>query len=164
MNLSAGTDKSSYAVGDDILVTLSGGYQSIATGWVRVKVYDKKGVLLVSNSTECPHNAATYSKCDLPVTLKTRAQADMVDLYVAWMGNGYDSVGAATGADVTSTIGVGKRAVSPAGHVEEIVLTNAFTVTTSSGATQSAGGGAFDWALISGLVGISFLRRKMLRR
>lgn len=161
LNLSAETDKTSYVVGDDITVTLKGGYKAQTTGWVRVNLYDKKGVLLVSNKAECPHNVASYTQCDLPVKLKVRAQADMVDLYVAWMGNAYDSVGAVTGVDVTSTIGVGKRAVSPTGHVEEIVLTNAFTVTTSSGATQSAGGGAFDWALIAGLVSISFLRRKM---
>lgn len=163
LNLSAKTDKASYVVGDTITVELSGGYKAQTDGWVRVKVYDKKGVLLVSNSTECPHNATTYTQCDLlPVKLKTRAQADMTDLYVAWLGNDYDSSGAATGADVTTTIGVGKRAVSPAGHVEEIVLTNAFTVTTT--ASENSGAAMLDWILISGLMGASFLRRKLQRQ
>lgn len=162
MNLVASTDKASYAPGEDISVKLSGSYKPTGwiSGWVRVNVYAGNGTLLVSNSTECPHNALSYAAgCDLPVTLKTRAVSGMTNLYVAWMGNEYDEVNAAKGAPVSSTIGVGKRtapAPAPAGHVEEIVLTNTFSVTTAS---ESGGGGLLDWVLISGLLGLGLLRR-----
>jgi len=164
INLLATTDKSSYVVGDDISVTLKGGY--IDGGWVRVNVYDSSGTPLVSNSTECPHNAASYaSTCDLPVTLKTRAVAGMTSLYVGWMGNEYDTAGAKNGDAIASGIGVGKRATSTARHIEEVVLTNTFTVADSTPAPAPAksGGGSFDWLLLSGLMGMSFLRRKAAR-
>ena len=165
INLVATTNKTSYAPGDDISVTLSGGYQS--GGWVRVNMYDSNGVLLVSNSTECPHNALSYAaSCDLPVTLKTRALAGMTSLYVAWMGHENDITQAAKGAPISpnSVIGVGSRVArspAPATHTEEIVLTNTFTVTASATDTSkgSGGGGSLDWLLISGLIGVFCARR-----
>ncbi len=160
MNLVATADKTSYAPGDDISVTLTGGYK--ASGWVRVNVYDSKGVLLVSNKTDCPHNASSYAAtCDLPVTLKTRAQAGMTNLYVAWMGNEYDEPNAIKGAPLTSVIGVGKRAASggaPTGHVEEVVLTNTFVVAEAA-APAAGGGGSWD-LLLSAFIALSFLRRR----
>lgn len=167
MNLSAIVDKASYVVGDDISVTLTSGYKPTgwSSGWVRVSVYASNGTLLVSNKTDCPHNAASYTNCDLPVILKARAQSGMTNLYVAWMGNENDKANPVTGLDIptTSVIGVGKRAASgvPTGHIEEIVLTNSFTVTDAPKA--SSGGGAFDWALLAGLISLCFVRRKTLR-
>lgn len=164
MNLVATTDKASYALGDDISVKLTGGYKS--SGWVRVNVYASNGTLLVSNSAECPHNASSYpASCDLPVTLKTRAQAGMTNLYVAWMGNEYDAANAAMGAPITSVIAVGKRAVLPARHVEEVVLTNMFSVAEAASPAPGGGGGGggLDWVLLAGLIGGSFLRRKELQ-
>lgn len=164
MNLVATTGKSSYAPGDDILVTLSGGSSQVgsSTGWVRVNVYDSNGTPLVNNSTECIHNATSYaSTCSLPVTLKTRAVAGMTNLYVGWMGNEYDPNGVVGASISPSTISVGKRAASQARHVEEIVLSNTFTV--AEAAKKSSGGGVLDWALLSGLIGLRFLRRKASR-
>jgi hypothetical protein len=168
MNLAATTDKTSYTVGDDISVTLTGGYN--LGGWVRVNVYSSNGTLLVSNSTDCPHNAASYaSTCGFPVTLKARAVAGMTNLYVGWMGHGYDTPGASAGAAITTTIGVGKRTVAVTGstqHVEEVVLTNTFSVAEATPApapASSSGGGSFDWLLLSGLMGMFFLRRKAAR-
>ncbi len=166
MNLVATTLKSSYAPGDDISVTLSGGSSQVgsATGWVRVNVYDSNGTPLVSN-TECLHNAASYpTTCSLPVTLKTRAVAGMTSLYVGWVGNEYDP-GGTVGAPIASGIAVGKRAASQAQHVEEIVRTNTFSVTDSTPTPTSAasGGGSLDWMLTFGLIGLSFLRRKLSR-
>ena len=166
MNLVATTDKASYVPGDDISVKLMGGNSQVgSTGWVRVNVYDSNGTPLVSNSTECPHNAASYAAiCSLPVTLKTRAVAGMTSLYVGWVGNEYDP-GGVVGAPITSTIGVGKRAASQARHVEEVTLTNTFSVAEApkAAAAAAAGGGALNWALLSGLFGLFFLRRKEVR-
>jgi len=168
MNLVATTDKASYAPGDDISVTLTGGNSQVgSTGWVRVKVYASNGTELVSNAANCPHNAASYTViCSLPVTLTTRAVAGMTSLYVGWMGNEYDPAGVA-GAPITSTIGVGKRAASQARHVEEVVLTNTFSVAdstptptpTPTPTAAAGGGGSLDWLLISGLMVLFFLRR-----
>lgn len=163
MNLVATTEKNSYVVGDDISVTLSGGYKPTgwSSGWLRVNVYASNGTLLVSNSADCPYNASSYpANCDLPVTLKTRAVSGMTNLYVAWMGNEFDKTGAAQGTSI-SAIGVGKRAAplpAPTGHVEEIVLTNTFSVTTAS-ESGGGGGGSLDWVFISGLLGLRLLRR-----
>jgi len=166
MNLAATTDKTSYVVGDDISVTLTGGYKPAGwvAGWVRVNVYASNGTLLVSNSPECPHNATSYAAtCDLPVTLKARAVAGMTNLYVGWMGHENDTSGASTGAAITTAIGVGKRAAAQLQHIEEVVLTSTFSVAEAAPASSSGGGGSFDWLLLSGLMGMSFLRRKAAR-
>ena len=167
MNLIATTDKASYVPGDDITVTLAGGY--IPGSWVRVNVYANNGVLLVSNKTDCPYKASNYSaSCDLPVTLKTRAVAGMTGLYVAWMGHENDSDDAARGTPIppTSVIGVGRRVApspAPATHIEEVILTNSFSVTANATDSPKAGGGSFDWILISGLIGM-FVARGTTRR
>ena len=162
MNLAATTNKTSYAPGDDISVTLSGGYRP--SSWVRVNVYASNGTLLVSNKTDCPHNSSSYAaSCDLPVTLKTRAVSGMTNLYVGWVGNEYDPDGAA-GAPIASGIGVGMRAAplpAPTGHVEEVVLTTTFSVTETAAPASGGGGGSLDWALLSGLIGLAFLRCKI---
>ena len=164
MNLIATTDKASYVVGDDITVTLAGGYKpSGVVSWVRVNVYASNGSLLVSNSTECPHNASSYAaSCDLPVTLKTRAGVGMTGLYVAWMGHENDRTGAAKGTTISS-MGVGSRPVAQSGHIEEIVLTNQFSVTEAAAPASGGGGGLLDWIFISGLIGMFFARGTIRR-
>lgn len=187
-NLSATTDKSSYVVGETITVTLSGGSKMATGAWVGIRIYDSTGAEVSTRQriTRCTRSpAGTVTSCDSPLQLSVTAQAGLAELYVAWAGNEYDTMGASKGATITSAIGVGSRPLKDASgnqvsnHIEEVVKTAAFTVTSaapvnssggssggsSSGSTSSsaAGGGAMDWTLMLGLLGVSLLGRKSKR-
>lgn len=168
LNLAAKTDKTEYAAGDDIIVTLSGGNQPLAdAGWVGVKIFDDKGVELAHDKTE------------LPATLTTRAYEGMSKLYVAWIGHEYDGAGAKYGTPIGTTFGAGMRESFLAGqhlqerHIEEIVTTNDFNVrstsnletsnTTTDGISEpgsSSGGGSFDLFWLLGATLVAALRRR----
>jgi len=161
-----------YTAGDEISVTLAGGNQPLPeNGWVGVKLFDEKGVEL------------GHSKTEFPATLTTRAYAGMTTLYVAWIGHEYDAAGAKYGTPMGDTFGVGMRDSFLAGvhlqerHIEEIVTTNAFTVSTTpqslsnsnatiegeKGSAPSSGGGSFDPLWLLGAIGIGLrtVRRRM---
>jgi len=175
MNLEAKVDKATYVVGDTVKVTLSGGMLSQATGWVGIRVYDKSGAEVSARKRDlhCTRiSGDSTTPCDLqPLDLFITAQAGWTELYVAWAGNASDDIahGAVKGAAATGPISAGSRALKDkdgneiAGHAEEIVKV-AFTVTAPAAAsTSAAGGGALNWALLSGLFGLFFLRRKEVR-
>jgi hypothetical protein len=168
LNLVAKTDRDSYAIGDDIAVTLEGGHRS---GWVGVTLYDEKGVSLI------------HARTELPATITTRAHEGMTKIYVAWLGYEFDLPGAKYGAPISEAIGLGMRESFRAGvhedqpHVEEIVATNDFVVgsapvsttvstTVDSGAAEAGdgetgGGGALDFLwILGGFLVLAFLRRR----
>ncbi len=178
INLVAKTDRDSYAAGDDITVTLTGGNQM---GWVGVNLYDEKGVPL------------GHVRSELPATITTRAYEGMSKVYVAWLGFEFDTTGAKYGDPVTGTISEGMRELFRAGvhkdqpHFEEIVASNTFVVgpgsvsdTSNDGSNNDTGsgdgsnntgfagklageggGGAFDFVwILGGAVALAFLRRR----
>ena len=177
MNLAASTDKSSYVAGEKIKVTLAGGMQPQSTGWVGIRIYDTSGVEVSTRKrdyrcTRSPEGAITA--CDLSAEISITAQAGWTALYVAWVGNEFElsSPTVARGAPVTGAISVGSRPLKDqsgiqtiAGHIEELVLTNSFSVTADATDTPKAsGGGSFDWIFISGLIGMFFARRTIQRK
>lgn len=173
LNLVAKTDKTEYLAGEEITVTLEGSDDvGTDTGWIRVKLYDDKGVELAQSKTE------------FPAKLTTRAYAGTTSLYMSWVGYDYDGAGAKYGSPLDTTIGTGMRLSFLAGvhvnerHIEEIVQTNTFSVrdptetpesSTPDASTDRAanngdgnttsGGGAFDLAWLLGLTLLLTLRR-----
>ena len=68
INLVASTDKATYAPGENVTVTVTGGYRG---GWVRVNLYDQDMAPLASSS--CPGGAGGCTTSVLPATLTTTA-------------------------------------------------------------------------------------------
>ncbi|MBI3774427.1 MAG: hypothetical protein HY273_02540 [Gammaproteobacteria bacterium] len=161
LNLAAKTDKTEYIAGEDITVTLTGSDAvGTDTGWIRVKLYDDKGVELGQDKTE------------FPAKLTTRAYAGTTTLYMSWVGYDYDGEGAMYGQPIDTTFGAGQRLSFLAGlhlterHIEEIVQTNAFIVRDATQSTEvlsgiaatgesksTSGGGPLDlaWMLVMAL-------------
>lgn len=124
INVKGQTDKTTYAAGDTVSVTISGGYRS---GWVRAILYDQN-MKEIARSTG---PTGTGGGAGLPVTLSAPAPA-MAGTYtwnVAWYGNKYDL------AQVGGTTKFGTRWTPDANnpnHGQEIVATNSFTVAAAA--------------------------------
>jgi hypothetical protein len=123
INLSASTDKSSYAPGEAMSVTIDGGYRS---GWVRAILYDQNGTEVARSSGP----GGTGSGNSFPIVLSANAPTTpgTYTYTAAWYGNQYDASGAYFGnwfPDPTNP-----------NHGEERVQTGSFTVegTSSTGA------------------------------
>lgn len=109
INITGTTNKTSYAPGETVTVTMNGGWQS---GWFRAYLYDGSMVQLART------NGASY-----PVTFTSTAPSTpgRHTWNVAWFGNQVDAGGA--------TFGAGWMPVaSPAGHGQQVVATNFFDV------------------------------------
>lgn len=123
INIAGVTNKTSYAPGETVSVTINGGYK---TGWVRAILYDQNMVEL-SRSTG---PAGLGGGAGFPITTLTGAAPSVPGTYIwnaAWYGNSYDLTDAGSG-----TTFFGPRwtpdATNP-NHGLEIVSTNSFTVT-----------------------------------
>jgi MYXO-CTERM domain-containing protein len=120
INLTGTTGKTSYAPGETVTVTVSGGYRS---GWVRVLLYDQNLQQVArSGGTTLPGFSAPCCGPGFPVTLSAPAPTTpgTYTWWVAWYGNQYDAGGAAFGPNWTPS--------ANGGHGEERVRTNSFTV------------------------------------
>jgi hypothetical protein len=134
INLVASTGKATYAPGETVNVTVTGGYQS---GWVRVNLYDQDMVELASSS--CPGGLGGCTTSLLPATLTTTAPTTpgTYTWRAAWYGNAHEAASGLTspacGATVTPPCfrqdpnNAGAGAV----HGEEIVAVSQFTVTAA---------------------------------
>jgi len=112
INLTAGTDKASYSAGEQVNVTVDGGYRS---GWVRV-------VLLDQNNVEVARSSGT----GFPVTLSAPApDGGTYTWSAAWYGNQYDAGNAAFG---NGWVPDNKNQ----NHGWQIVETNSFTVAAAA--------------------------------
>jgi hypothetical protein len=138
LNLKASVDKTTYVEGDPIVVTLEGGHMADFKGWVGARVYDASGTEVTRKQAQlgcAPYPTQFGNKCDLPMKLSVPAKLGWTRLYMSWAGNQYDRTGATFGAQLGTTFGAGRRALTDAGgnqvtnHVEEIVATGTFTVT-----------------------------------
>jgi hypothetical protein len=118
INLAADTDKATYAPGETVTVTFSGGYRG---GWVRGILYNNAGV-------EVDRNTGTGSTFPITLTGTAPSTPGNYTFTAAWYGNAYDSGGATFGPNWTPDPG-------NANHGQEKVATNTFTVSGPSDTT-----------------------------
>ncbi len=135
INLAASTDKATYAPGENVVVTVSGGYQS---GWVRVNLYDQNMVQLTRSS--CPGGLGACTTSVLPATLTTTAPTTpgTYTWRAAWYGNAHEAGTGFTSPACTATVTPPCFRADPANslagavHGEEIVAVSQFTVAAPS--------------------------------
>ena len=175
MNVTASTDKTSYTLGETIIVTISGGGGD--GGWFRGLLYDSNGIELDRSSGCSTIDQTGMTPCSdgeeysTPVTVSVLADTlgtGTHNITAAWFGNMYEG-GGAFGSN-TSSVTVPGWMVDPAvggansTHGQEIVAVAEFTITdpnagTGGGTTpapapapttttSSSGGGSLSWPLI----------------
>ena len=117
INVAGVTNKTSYAPGETVSVSLTGGYKS---GWVRVVLYDQNSVEVARSSG---NDSGQGSSATYPATLSAPAPSTpgTYTWKAGWYGNVYDKSGATFGAGWTPD------ATNP-DHGYELVSTNSFTV------------------------------------
>ncbi len=136
INLVASTDKATYAPGEAVTVTVTGGYQS---GWVRVNLYDESMTQLARSSCT-PGGVGGCSTSVLPATLTTTAPATpgTYTWRAAWYGNVHEAAAGFTSPACGATVTPPCFRVDPgnattgAVHGEEIVAVSQFTVAAAS--------------------------------
>src|SRR5512133_637425 len=86
INVAGTTNKSTYAPGETVTVTITGGYR---TGWIRAVLYNQNGVELARSSG---HDSGMGSSATYRATLSAPAPAAAgTDTWqVGWYGNQYD--------------------------------------------------------------------------
>ncbi len=123
INVTGTTDKTSYAPGETVTVTVTGGYR---TGWIRAYLYDQNMVQLrISTGPNGDGGGAGY-----PVTFTAPAPTTpgSYSWNVAWYGNQWDSSSGTFGARWTPD-------PNNPNHGQEIVTTNSFTVAAAAAPT-----------------------------
>jgi hypothetical protein len=123
INVAGATNKASYAPGETVSVTITGGYKS---GWFRAVLYNQNSVEIARSTG---NDSGMGSSTIYPATLSAPAPLTPGNYTwkVAWYGNIYDKA--------TPTFGAGwvADATNP-DHGYEIVSTNSFTVTAAPNA------------------------------
>ena len=153
INVSGVPNKTSYAPGETVNVTISGGYRPSAA---RAVLFDQNGVELARSTGTVPSGGfAPVNAPQWPVTLSAPAPTSpgTYSWKVAWYGNQFDAGGAFFGP-VNNTNGTGwKPDPNRSGHGWEIVLANSFTVSapTQAGALSvSPAGGLTSSGTVGG--------------
>jgi hypothetical protein len=118
INVAGVTNKASYAPGETVTVTITGGYR---TGWIRAVLRDLNGVVDLAKTSG--NDSGIGSSGTYPVTLSAPAPLTpgTYTWKVGWYGNEYDAAGAAFGS------GWAPDAGNP-GHGYEFVNMASFTV------------------------------------
>lgn len=101
INITGITDKSSYAPGESVSVTVTGGNRS---GWVRAVLFDENLNEVARSS--CPGGMGGCTTSVFPATLTAPAPA-VAGTYtwaVAWYGNQFDGSGASFGSGTSQAI------------------------------------------------------------
>lgn len=126
INVTGVTDKATYAPGETVTVTITGGYR---TGWIRAILYDDNMTELAKSS--CPGGQGGCTESVYPVTLTAPAPTTpgTYTWNVSWYGNEFDAGGAffLPTCSGTLTTNCWKPSSNP-NHGEEIVATNSFEV------------------------------------
>jgi hypothetical protein len=120
INVAGATNKTSYAPGESVTVTVTGGYR---TGWIRAYLYDENMVqLAISTGPNGDGGGSGY-----PVTFTAPAPSTTGSHIwnVAWYGNQFDAGGGTFGTRWTPD-------PNNPGHGREIVSTNAFSVVAAA--------------------------------
>ncbi len=133
INITGTTNKTSYAPGETVSVTINGGWQS---GWIRAILYDQSMTELArSTGTVATGAIAPSGGPGYPVTLTAPAPATpgTYTWNVSWFGNySYNPGPFQTTCSNTRITNCWKPYSNPANHGEEIVATNSFTVVSNT--------------------------------
>lgn len=135
INLVASTDKTTYAPGETVTVTVAGGYQS---GWVRVNLYDEAMAELANSS--CPGGLGGCTTSVLPATVTAPAPTTpgTYTWRASWYGNVHEATTGFTSPACGATVTPPCSRVDPtnntagAVHGEEIVAVSQFTVAAAT--------------------------------
>jgi hypothetical protein len=125
LNVAGTTNKASYAPGETVTVTMTGGYR---TGWFRATLFDTDGVTELARSSGNDSgmgNSATY-----PATLTAPAPTTQgtYTWVIAWYGNAYDKSGGFFGSGWTLDPDNQNTGTPNASHGWEKVNLPSFTV------------------------------------
>src|SRR5256885_11830 len=127
INLKGSTNKTSYAPGETVTVTINAGYRN---GWVRALLFDQNMNEVARGS--CPGGLGGCTTSASPVTLAATAPSAAGNYVwaVAWYGNQYDISGASFGSGNSSTPQAGffTPDANNSGHGTQTVALPAFTV------------------------------------
>ena len=139
VNVKGATNKTSYAPGETVSVTITGGYK---TGWIRAILYDQTmKQVAISKGTIKSGASAPSGGPGFPITLSAPAPTTTgtYTWNVSWYGNKFDATGAFFQQACSSTVTTNCwKASTNANHGEAIVATNSFTVAAVSGCTRVA--------------------------
>jgi len=143
INVAGTTNKSSYAPGETVTVTITGGYR---TGWIRAVLYDQNSTELARSSGNASGmgGAATF-----PATLSAPAPTTpgTYAWKVAWYGHQNDSGGAAFGSGWTPDPN------NPEHGTEIVNITTPFTVAAPTLPTPPTISSVFPNNLVQGTAG-----------
>ncbi|MGE5892916.1 MAG: choice-of-anchor D domain-containing protein, partial [bacterium] len=130
INLTGATNKTTYSPGEQVSVTINGGYRS---GWVRAVLYDQNGV-----------EVARSSGTSFPVVLSAPAPSTggTYTWSAAWYGNRYDAGSAIFGPRWTPD------ARNP-NHGQEIISTNSFTVVSAAAPDVNLNPASVDFGTVT---------------
>jgi hypothetical protein len=131
INITAATNKTTYAPGETVSVTITGGYRS---GWIRAILYNQNGVE-VSRSTGTA-TGGMGGGAGYPITLTGPAPATpgTYTFTAAWYGNKYDLTEVGKGP---TTFGANWTPdPNNANHGQEKVSTNSFSVSGPTDTTS----------------------------
>ena len=170
MNVVARTDKTTYALGETIIVTIFGGGGD--GGWFRGLLYDSNGIELDRSSGCATIDQTGATPCNdgdeysTPVTVSVLADTlgtGTHNITAAWFGNMYEG-GGDFGSNTVSVTVPGWMVETAIGganstHGQEIVAVPEFTITTdlnagsggsanTSSTSSDSGGGSLSWPLI----------------
>lgn len=147
INVAAATNKSTYAPGETISVTITGGYR---TGWIRAILYNQSGVEVNRSTGTATGGMGGGAGYPITLTGPAPAVAGTYTFTASWYGNKFDM--AERGGTTTFGPNWTPDPNNP-NHGEEKVSTNSFTVsaannpvpvlTTLSPTSATAGGAAF---------------------
>ena len=127
INIAGATDKSTYAPGDTVSVTINGGFKS---GWIRAILYDQSMKELARSTG--PTGMGGGAGYPVVLTAPAPTTPGTYTWNVSWYGNYMYNPGPfQTTCSGTVTTNCWKPSTNP-NHGEEIVATNSFTVASST--------------------------------
>ncbi|MFZ2197825.1 MAG: choice-of-anchor D domain-containing protein, partial [Thermodesulfovibrionales bacterium] len=147
INVTGVTDKATYAPGETVTVTITGGYR---TGWLRALLYDQNMAELARSS--CPGGQGGCTTSVYPVTLTSTAPMTpgTYTWNVSWYGHQFDADGAffqSTCSDILTTNCW--KPSSNTNHGEEIVSTNSFEVASAAAPDISLDPSTLDFGTVN---------------